>query len=218
MQRTGSRAVFRAPTLFSNRCLLFTLGHDVIRESTGEHVHWFNEPSKWSELDGNIVVQADPQTDFWSITGYGYVRDNGHIYGDDLDADFDLSVQIEADCATQYDQAGAVVRVDESHWIKTGMELFNDRLRFSTVVTIGHSSWTFTDLPGTFTHLNLVLARRGDAVEISYSTDDNELDLASVVYVQPGVSAFAGVMCAAPEGEGFSTRFSKFELRPSRPS
>jgi regulation of enolase protein 1 (concanavalin A-like superfamily) len=175
-------------------------------------VNWFNEPSSWSVDDGHIIVQAEPQTDFWRITGYGYARDNGHIYGETLDSDFDLTVQIKADCSQQYDQAGAAVRIDESNWIKTGMELFNGRLRFSTVVTIGYSSWTFADLPETFATLNLSLARRGDSIEISCSTDEKKLDLASIVYLQPGALALAGVMCAAPEGDGFSSQFSSFEL------
>jgi len=175
-------------------------------------VKWFNEPTTWSESEGEVLVRPDPQTDFWRVTGYGYVRDNGHIYGDTLDTDFDLTVRIRGDYARQYDQAGAVVRVDESHWIKTGVELLDGRHRFSTVVTVDNSSWTFTDLPEGFAALNLSLARRGDAMEIKYSTDQNELELASIVYVEPRVDAFAGVMCAAPEGEGFAVTFSEYQL------
>lgn len=174
---------------------------------------WFNEPSKWSLDDGNIVVHADARTDFWRVTGYGYVRDNAHIFGEALDSDFDLTIRIRADYTEQYDQAGAAVRIDESHWIKTGVELFDGRLRFSTVVTVDNSSWMFADLPEDFTALNLSLARRGDAIEIRYSTDHNLLELASVVYVEPCKDAFAGVMSASPQGEGFAAYFSDFELR-----
>ena len=49
-------------------------------------------------------------------------------------------------------------------------------------------------------------------MEIKYSTDRNELELASIVYVEPRVDAFAGVMCAAPEGEGFAVTFSEYQL------
>jgi uncharacterized protein len=176
-------------------------------------VIWFNEPTKWSVDEGQLLVRPDPQTDFWRVTGYGYVRDNAHIYGEALTSDFDLSVQVRAEYADQYDQAGAAVRIDESHWIKTGVERFNGRLRFSTVVTVDNSSWMLADLPAKFDHLNLSLARRGDAVEISYSTDHDQPELASVVYLQPGALAFAGVMCAAPEGDGFSACFSNIEIR-----
>jgi regulation of enolase protein 1 (concanavalin A-like superfamily) len=178
-------------------------------------VDWFNEPSKWSADDGQIVAHANPQTDFWRVTGYGYVRDNAHIYGEIMPSDFDLAVQIQGDYSAQYDQAGAAVRIDERRWIKTGVELFDGRLRFSTVVTVDNSSWMFTDLPKNMTVLNLSLARRGDAVEISYSTDHNKLELASVVYLEPRTSALAGVMCASPQGEGFTAHFADFKLRAS---
>jgi len=177
-------------------------------------VKWFNEPAKWSEDDGQIIVHPDPQTDFWRITGYGYVRDNGHIYGEELTSDFDLTVRIEGDYTAQYDQAGVAVRIDESHWIKTGVELFDGRRRFSTVITVDHSSWVFADLPKDFVVLTLSLARRGDAIEISYSTDDQQLELTSVAFVKTNSSVLAGVMCASPEGEGFTARFSAFELHP----
>ena len=49
--------------------------------------------------------------------------------------------------ADQYDQAGAMVRVDERRWLKTGIEYFEGRMRFSTVVTLDHSSWALADLP-----------------------------------------------------------------------
>ena len=178
-------------------------------------MNWLNEPSTWSVNDGRIIVRADAQTDFWRVTGYGYVRDNAHIYGETLDTDFNLTVRISGEYAEQYDQAGVAVRVDERHWIKSGVELFDGRLRFSTVVTVDHSSWMFADLPADFAALNLSLTRRGDAMEISYSTDTNKLALASVVYVKPSVEALAGVMCASPQGEGFAAYFSDFQLHAS---
>jgi len=173
---------------------------------------WLNEPAKWS-VDGNeIFVDANPKTDFWCITEYGYVRDNGHVYGETLSTDFRLTVRIEADYVTQCDQAGAVVRVDESHWIKTGVELFEEKLRFSTVVTMGHSNWMIADLPDAYRYLNLSLERRADAVHISYSTDENPLQFASVAYVELSAPALVGVMCACPQGDGFSVHFSDFKL------
>jgi uncharacterized protein len=43
-------------------------------------VQWLNEPAQWSEQRGSLVVTVGAATDFWRITGYGYVRDNGHLY------------------------------------------------------------------------------------------------------------------------------------------
>ena len=178
-------------------------------------MNWLNEPAKWSVDGSEVFADADPNTDFWSITDYGYVRDNGHVYGETLNSEFTLTVRIEAEYVAQYDQAGAVVRIDESHWIKTGVELFEGKLRFSTVVTIGHSNWMIADLPEGLKVLNLALERRADAVHISYSTDENPLQFASVAYLEPGASAFAGIMCACPQGEGFSVHFSDYVLSTS---
>jgi regulation of enolase protein 1 (concanavalin A-like superfamily) len=173
---------------------------------------WFNEPSQWSESDGQIDIRADAHTDFWRITDYGYVRDNAHIYGESVSSDFDFEVRVEADYADQYDQAGVAIRVDESRWIKSGVEMYEGRLRFSTVITVDHSNWVIADLPKAFRTLNLQLTRRKDVVQIGYSVDDRALEMASVVYLEPGVAAFVGVMCAAPEGDGFSARFSDLTL------
>jgi regulation of enolase protein 1 (concanavalin A-like superfamily) len=171
-------------------------------------MEWFNEPSRWSERDGTIIIRADARTDFWRITDYGYVRDNGHIYGEAITTDFDLTVRVDADYADQYDQAGVAIRVDESHWLKTGVERYEGKLRFSTVITVDHSNWVIADLPERFRTLNLHLTRRNDVVHIGYSVDDATPEMASVVYLEPGASAFVGLLCAAPEGEGFEARFS----------
>lgn len=175
-------------------------------------MNWLNEPTKWSAEADVIVARADPLTDFWRVTGYGYVRDNAHIYGEVMPSDFDLAVRIKGEYVSQYDQAGAAVRIDEHRWVKTGVELFEGRLRFSTVVTVDVSSWVFADLPTGFSVLNLSLARRGDSLETRYCVDGDAMELASVVYLEPNASALAGVMCAAPSGEGFSARFADFEL------
>ena len=132
-------------------------------------MHWLNEPAHWSAAPGLLTITADAGTDFWRTTSYGYVRDNGHLYGEVLGGDFDLSMRLTGAYADQYDQAGAMVRVDERHWLKTGVEYFDGRARFSTVVTNDHSSWAVADLPAGSGELGLLLTRRGDAVEVRYA-------------------------------------------------
>jgi hypothetical protein len=167
---------------------------------------WLNEPARWSDRDGALTVTADAGTDFWRVTGYGYVRDNGHLYGDVLAGDFDLSMRLRGAAAAQYDQAGAMVRIDERRWLKTGFEYVDGRMRFSTVVTLDHSSWSVAPLPPTG-ELCLLLTRRGDAIEIRYRVGADEPELAALAYLPPGEPAMAGAMCAAPEGPGFDVTF-----------
>jgi regulation of enolase protein 1 (concanavalin A-like superfamily) len=177
-------------------------------------MHWFNEPARWSQEDGMLTVTADGRTDFWRTTGYGYVRDNGHLFGDRLDGDFELSMRVRGSYADQYDQAGAMIRVDERRWLKTGVEYFEHRPRFSTVTTLDYSSWAIADLPSDAREIDLLLSRRGDAVEIRYAVGGAARQLAALVYLPPGGEVLAGAMCAAPEGDGFEATFG--DLRLSR--
>jgi len=176
-------------------------------------VQWLNEPGQWAAEPGLLTVTADAGTDFWRTTSYGYVRDDGHLYGEIAAGDFDLSMRLSGAYAQQYDQAGAMVRVDERHWLKAGVEYFDGRMRFSTVVTNDYSSWAVADLPAAAGELGLFLARRGDAVEVRYAVDGAEPDLAALVYLPPG-TALAGAMCAAPEGPGFPASFRGLLITP----
>jgi hypothetical protein len=177
-------------------------------------VQWLNEPVRWSEQAGALVVTADGGTDFWRTTGYGFIRDNGHLYGEQLDGDFDLSVRVSGSYAAQYDQAGAMVRVDERRWIKTGIEFVDGRPRFSTVITLEYSSWAVAELPGGAGEVDLLVTRRGDAVEVRYRLDGGERGLAALAYLPPGEPVLAGAMCAAPDGSGFEVVFRDLTIGP----
>jgi uncharacterized protein len=182
-------------------------------------VQWLNEPAQWSERAGALEVTADAATDFWRITGYGYIRDNGHLYGEQLGGDFDLSMRVRGSYAAQYDQAGAMVRVDERRWLKTGIEYFDGRPRFSTVITLEHSCWAMADLPRDPGEVGLVVTRRGDAIEVRYRVDGGESELAALVYLPPGEQVLAGAMCAAPEGSGFQVTFHDLTITgPATPA
>lgn len=181
-------------------------------------MEWLNEPASWSLADSTLTVTADPGTDFWRSTHYGFIRDNGHVYGERAEGDFDLSVRFRGAYAAQYDQAGAMVRVSDRIWLKTGIEFFDGRVRLSTVATVDYSNWAVAELPAGASELTLQIARRGDAVEIRYRVDGGEASLSALVYLPPGEPAFAGAMCAAPEGGGFETSFYDLAIRPASQS
>jgi len=175
-------------------------------------MHWLNEPAKWSEEFDVLRVTADAGTDFWRTTGYGYNRDTGHLYGDVTAGELDLSMRLCGSYSAQYDQAGAMVRIDERNWIKTGIEYFEGRMRLSTVVTYEYSSWVVAELPESTNELALLLTRRGDALEVRYSLDGGAQELAALVHLPPEVQVLAGAMCAAPTGGGFQVTFQDLSL------
>ncbi|HSS91496.1 MAG TPA: DUF1349 domain-containing protein [Streptosporangiaceae bacterium] len=175
-------------------------------------MQWLNEPASWQRTGDVLRVSVDPGTDFWRTTGYGYVHDNGHIYGELLPGDLDVSVRVRGAFANQYDQAGIMLRADEHTWLKTGLEFFEGRPRLSTVLTMGFSSWMVADLPPGTDEVTLRASRRGDAVEVRYAAGEGVAELAALVFMPPGREMLAGIVCAAPEGGGFSVAFHDLRI------
>ncbi|HYB85475.1 MAG TPA: DUF1349 domain-containing protein [Streptosporangiaceae bacterium] len=170
-------------------------------------MQWLNEPASWQRTGDVLRVSVDPGTDFWRRTGYGYVHDNGHVYGAVFPGDLDVSVRVRGAFASNYDQAGIMLRAGEDIWVKAGLEFFEGRPRLSTVVTVGWSSWMVADLPPGTDEVTLRASRRGDAVEVRYATVDGPAELAALVFMPPDREMLAGIVCAAPEGAGFSVSF-----------
>lgn len=183
-------------------------------------MEWLNEPAKWSSNGIELNVATEGSTDFWRVTGEGIdaIRDNGHLYGETISGDFDLSVDVQGNLKDQYDQAGVMVRVSDRQWFKTGVEFLNGRPRFSTVVTFDYSNWMIADLPESFHQLSIHVEYRGNAVEVHRAVDGGPEEFLAHIYLPPGEDKFAGVMCAAPKGHGFDVTFRNFLLTPLGPS
>ncbi|GGK89041.1 hypothetical protein Sme01_02350 [Sphaerisporangium melleum] len=171
---------------------------------------WINEPAKWSaDPAGTLRVTADARTDLWRVTHYGYSYDTAHLFGRTLPGDLRVAATLEAGYAEQYDQAGAALRIDEENWIKAGVEFVDGRINLSTVVTRGFSDWSVTPVAGPVESIRIELTREGDTVTVRYGLDGAEPTvMLRLAYFPPGVPALAGVMCAAPVGDGFETRFT----------
>jgi regulation of enolase protein 1 (concanavalin A-like superfamily) len=45
-------------------------------------MRWLDEPAQRSSSNDRIIVNTSPKTDFWRVTHYGFIRDNGHFYFD----------------------------------------------------------------------------------------------------------------------------------------
>jgi regulation of enolase protein 1 (concanavalin A-like superfamily) len=170
-------------------------------------MQWYNEPPSSFQEGGKLSVTTGPKTDFWRKTHYGFVRDNGHFYYRPVPAEFSLEVKVSGQYGALYDHAGLMVRLDEANWLKTGIEYVNGVQHVSAVVTRNFSDWSVVALPQNPPSCWLQLARHGDYVEIKYSLDGNQYTLLRLHYFPPAVPAQAGVMAAAPEGQGFSVTF-----------
>ena len=116
----------------------------------GEHdgaMAWLNEPAEWARDGDALTVRADPGTDFWRTTHYGFIRDNGHCLARPWEGDFVASVLVDGDYRDRYDQAGLMVRLDETTWLKCGVEYVGGVHLASVVVTRDVSDWSVAPLP-----------------------------------------------------------------------
>jgi uncharacterized protein len=71
---------------------------------------WLNEPKKWSYDDSVLKVAVDGETDFWRITHYDFIRNNGHFYYQEQSGDFTAKVGIMGRYRELYDQHGLMIR------------------------------------------------------------------------------------------------------------
>lgn len=177
-------------------------------------MQWLNEPSGWDARSGWLEVTTSPKSDFWRKTHYGFIRDSGHFYYQEIHGDFVVEVKVNGHYEALYDQAGLMLRVDEENWIKTGIEYFDSRQHASAVVTRDFSDWSVAPLAGNPPSLWLRVIRKAEAVEIFYSLDGEEYILLRVAYLVPTAITQVGPMCASPDGPGFSVIFENFQVTP----
>jgi regulation of enolase protein 1 (concanavalin A-like superfamily) len=169
---------------------------------------WFNEPPSHREERGVLSVVTGRETDLWNNTFYGFRHTNGHFLGTPVTGDFSLTVTFSAPYATLYDQAGAMVRVDEDNWLKCGVEHADGRRNFSVVVTRDNQSdWSVMPVEGaTGAPVTLRLTRHAEALRVQLLVD-GRYELVRLAYLRMADTIDAGPMCCSPLGEGLEVTF-----------
>jgi hypothetical protein len=173
---------------------------------------WYNKPAIWSEEKDRLFLRVEGDTDFWRVTHYDFVRDNGHFYYREQAGDFVASVRVVGHYKNQYDQAGLMIRLDEHNWIKTGIEFVDEQQHVSAVVTREFSDWSVCPQPQNPSSVYLRMTRQADAVRIDYSFDDFTYQMLRMAYFPAYVSVQIGIMAAAPDGDGFDLTFEQFTV------
>ena len=175
-------------------------------------MEWYNEPPLWHEYGARIDVTTAPGTDFWRTTHYGFIHDNGHFYFQHVSGDFTASVVVRGAYAARYDQAGLMVRVNETTWLKCGIEFVDDVQYASAVVTREYSDWSVAPLAGNPAALRLRIQRRGGAVDIEYACEGMAYTRLRLAHLNTGETVQVGPMAASPDGPGFQVAFEDFTV------
>ena len=103
---------------------------------------WLNPPTTAQGVGDDLLVTATEGSDFWRVTSYGFVHDDGHALLIDFPDDTAVEVAFVLDYSGTFDQAGVVVRANERSWIKAGVEFSDGPTKLDSGKTIA-----FIDAP-----------------------------------------------------------------------
>jgi regulation of enolase protein 1 (concanavalin A-like superfamily) len=180
-----------------------------------EHCGWLNEPRDWSLQGAVLSVTTDANTDFWRETHYGFTRDSGHFFQFPTAGDFTASLRVQARYDELYDQAGLMVRIDETSWVKGGVEMSDGRAWLSSVLTLGRSDWATGVFDGDPSDFRLRATVKSGVLRLQVSSDGRVWRLARLSPFPRAASYAVGPMCCTPERAGLQVRFSEFTVGPA---
>jgi uncharacterized protein len=187
------------------------------------HLKWRCEPSTWSVATGRLVIAPDAPTDFWSKTHYGFEADNGHFLYASVGGDFRLSAEMFMTPRNQYDQAGLMVRLSKSCWLKTSIEFEPDNMnRLGVVVTnAGYSDWSTQDVSSQVNRFRLRVIREGADYLVDASLEGERWTRLRIAHLHEDVDRAAPVECGvyacSPKAAGFIAEFDNFVIETPEP-
>ena len=185
-------------------------------------LRWHCEPARWSVQSAVpcLRIEPDAKTDFWRKTHYDFELDNGHVLAADVRGDFVLATHVRFRPAHQYDQAGLMVRVSPTCWLKTSVEhepVGSSRL--GAVVTNGYSDWSTQAFPSGAGEIWLRIRREGQDYVVEASRDGTsweQIRLARLHDDVPGAPVAAGLYACSPRRAGFVAEFSYLTIDRGR--
>lgn len=175
-------------------------------------MQWSNEPADWEGDADRLVVDVEGDTDCWRVTRHDFVADSAHFYHREVEGDFTVTVNVAGEYATQYDQAGLMVREDDRTWLKCGIEYVDGRQHASAVVTREFSDWSVSPLADDPRSIDVRVERIDEAVEVSVARPGEDFEMIRQAYLSEAATLQVGLNAAAPTGEGFQATFEDFTV------
>ena len=176
---------------------------------------WLNEPPSHRIDGGTLHAVTGDQTDFWRITSYGFIRDNGHFFGQPVSGGFTAQVRVRADFTELYDQAGLMVRIDAHRWLKAGVEFSDGQPMLSTVLTDEKSDWATMPAPPLPDGFWLRITVDDGAIRVQYSADGRTWPMLRLAPFPVAGQYLVGPMCCTPQRAGLEVQFSDLTVGPA---
>lgn len=172
---------------------------------------WTAPPRHWEiEPNGVLFAKSGLRTDFWQKTFYGFERDDGHALLTQRKGDFTATLSVKGEYNELYDQAGLMIRLSPSAWIKFGIELTDGETHLSVVVTNGASDWSAQPIK-LIDSVSLRATRLGSSVLLQYGSNELGWQMARLAPFMENEVGVGPYLCS-PEREGFEARFRDFSI------
>ncbi|SEN75785.1 hypothetical protein SAMN05192583_3484 [Sphingomonas gellani] len=175
---------------------------------------WLNRPRQAIAAGDLLDVVTNKGTDFWRETFYGFTRDSGHFLGLATGPRFTAQLRIRGDYQQLYDQAGIMVRIDATRWVKAGVELSDGRAMLSSVLTDGRSDWATAPYQGNPRDFWMRATVDKGVLRLQVSADGRTWPLVRLCPFPVADRYLVGPMTCTPEREGLKVRFSDWQLTP----
>ena len=178
-----------------------------------EGCRWLNEPATWTAGNDHLTVVTDRGTDFWREMHYGFTRDSGHFLGRAVGGAFTAELRVRARYEALYDQAGLMVRLDETTWAKAGVELSDGEALLGSVLTVGRSDWATGPVRGDPGDVRIRATVARGVLRLQASADGGLRWPLVRLCPFPAAGRYeVGPMCCTPERAGLEVRFSDFAV------
>jgi uncharacterized protein len=178
---------------------------------------WYNPPQRWSIHNSWLQVEPESKTDYWQQPHHGIQSDNGPFLHCEVLGDFVLSTQVRMHPANQYDQAGLMVRLSPSCWLKTSVE-FESGIpsKLGAVVTNhGYSDWSTQDYHAGSFDFSLRVRREGFDYTVDYSPDGaawSQIRFAHLLDDDGARPLQCGLYACSPIAAGFLVEFGHLKI------
>ena len=178
---------------------------------------WYHKPSKKVVIKENkIILRVPERTDCWRKTRQGLIQrniNNAPFHWEKITGDFQCIVKVYGNLSSDYDKAGIMVRLDDEHWIFTGMEYCNERVNHATSVANDYSDWSIATLPDNAEKdgIYFCFKRIGNAYECYHSIDSLKWIQTRQGLFTEQSTLYAGIACACPSGNEFRVTFEDYQ-------
>ena len=206
---------------------------EVIEAFDSPRLSWRGREPQGYEVDGDgaLTITPEPKQDYWRLTFYSppLLKADGPGYLASVPgaAEATLDLTLTLDAKHQFDQAGALVRVDEACWAKCGLERVDGETTLSVVVTNGFSDWSTSAWPSTGGAPSVDLrihklrpgAEQGSClvVEAKAPSDEAYRFVRAAPVADGGRPWHMGPFCFAPAEGGCTATFRTIRLGPKQP-